>query len=759
MRPLVPSLMAFAVALTFPVPVRAKSFSVTSAADAGPGTLRDALTQAMDETTNPGLDTITFAIPASAVPTIFLESDLPQITSPVFIDGTTQTPQGQVRIDGGSTLDGALVVGGGGGSTVSGLVVTNFASFGIELVGNAPANSPNNTVVKCVVGPNVTNAPSTQTASRGIWVKNSNANVIGGSGRGNVVSGNGTGIAIEGEGATSNVVEGNVVGLAADGSTVLGNTSVGVRIDTGATANRVGASSSTGRNVISGNGVGVRLSDSTTQSNQIQGNYIGTDASGTLARPNGTGVLIDTANGNTIGGTSSGAGNVVSGNTGVGIDVRDVVAGGNTIFQNLVGTTAAGTAAVPNASGVRLIDCTALNQVGGAGGGNVISGNTGNGINITQSNGQLIQGNFIGVARDGSSPLGNGKNGVSVTAGSNNKIGVVPNRIAFNAQNGVVIVSKTGSPVPSGDTISANQIFGNAELGIDLGNNGITPNDPGDSDTGPNELQNFPDLTPLLPVASTVVTGSLDSTPSMGFRIEVFSNLNCPNGDGQGQTFLGSVPVTTDASGHAAFSLTVANPLQAGSFLTSTATASDGSTSEFSACTAAVGATVTTTTTTATSTTRPHRTTTTNVSLTTTTRPGPFTTTTVPPQGPFTTVPGGGSTSCVPEVSFASLECRLDALLSGVGAAGDLGRRQARVARLLGRTAKATRDADGFCAHGHLQRTRARLRRALRLVIVARRVLEPPSASQVSADAAALANGAGAIRSELRALRLQVHCS
>src|SRR5262249_42292884 len=236
MRPLVPSLMAFAVALTFPVPVRAKSFSVTSAADAGPGTLRDALTQAMDETTNPGLDTITFAIPASAVPTIFLESDLPQITSPVFIDGTTQTPQGQVRIDGGSTLDGALVVGGGGGSTVSGLVVTNFASFGIELVGNAPANSPNNTVVKCVVGPNLTNAPPTQTASRGIWVKNSNANVIGGSGRGNVVSGNGTGIAIEGEGATSNVVEGNVVGLAADGSTVLGNTSVGVRIDTGATA-------------------------------------------------------------------------------------------------------------------------------------------------------------------------------------------------------------------------------------------------------------------------------------------------------------------------------------------------------------------------------------------------------------------------------------------------------------------------------------------------------------------------------------------
>src|SRR5262249_60504931 len=117
------------------------------------------------------------------------------------------------------------------------------------------------------------------------------------------------------------------------------------------------------------------------------------------------------------------------------------------------------------------------------------------------------------------------------------------------------------------------------------------------------------------------------------------------------------------------------------------------------------GATSPPTTRTATSTTRPHRPTTTNVSLTTTTRPGPFTTTTVPPQGPFTTVPGGGSTSCVPEVSFASLECRLDALLSGVGAAGDLGRRQARVARLLGRTAKATRDADGFCAHGHLQRT------------------------------------------------------
>src|SRR4029453_8331644 len=217
---------------------------------------------------------------------------------------------------------------------------------------------------------------------RGIWVNGSPDNVIGGTthGAGNVIPGNGNGAAIEGAAATGTIVQANVIGLGSDGSAI-GNSKAGVRIALGATAARVGLTSPTGRNIISGNVIGISLRDAATPSNQIQGNYIGTDASGTVGRLNGAALVGVSANRNTIGGTASNSGNVVSGNTGVGIDVQDVDDGGNKICGNLVGTTAAGTAPLPNASGVRLLNCTAPNKVGAAGGANGVSGNTRNGGN------------------------------------------------------------------------------------------------------------------------------------------------------------------------------------------------------------------------------------------------------------------------------------------------------------------------------------------------------------------------------------------
>src|SRR5262249_27003664 len=160
-----------------------------------------------------------------------------------------------------------------------------------------------------------------------------------------------------------------------------------------------------------------------------------------------------------------------------------------------------------------------------------------------------------------------------------------------------------------------------------------------------------PALTPLVPVDATSIAGTLDSTASTPFTVEVFSNAQCPDGNGQGETFLGTLQVTTDASGHASFSLTVMDPLAAGLSLTATATAPDGSTSEFSSRTAPGGATATTSTTT---TTRP-RTTTTGATATTTTSPGQPTTT-VPSGGSVTstTVPPPG-TGCPSDASFTSL--------------------------------------------------------------------------------------------------------
>src|SRR5262249_56200922 len=129
------------------------------------------------------------------------------------------------------------------------------------------------------------------------------------------------------------------------------------------------------------------------------------------------------------------------------------------------------------------------------------------------------------------------------------------------------------------------------------------------------DLENFPDRTPLVPVGARSIPGTHDRTASMPFTVEVFSTAACPDGNGQGETFLGTLQVTTDASGHASFSLPLMDPLAAGLILTATATAPDGSTSEFSSCTAPVGATATTTTST---TTRPPRTSTTPTAPTTT---------------------------------------------------------------------------------------------------------------------------------------------
>jgi uncharacterized repeat protein (TIGR01451 family) len=146
------------------------------------------------------------------------------------------------------------------------------------------------------------------------------------------------------------------------------------------------------------------------------------------------------------------------------------------------------------------------------------------------------------------------------------------NRIAFNQQNGVRIVSGANN------AILANRVFQNGQLGIDLGPAGVTPNDAGDADSGANDLQNFP----VLSSAPNGVQGTLSSTPNTLFRIDFYANTACDaSGNGEGATFLQSMNVGTDASGLAPIpAITVAS----GTFVTATATSPTLSTSEFSAC-------------------------------------------------------------------------------------------------------------------------------------------------------------------------------
>ena len=225
-----------------------------------------------------------------------------------------------------------------------------------------------------------------------------------------------------------------------------------------------------------------------------------------------------------------------------------------------------------------------------AGAGNLISGNF-DGIDIANSStGNLIRGNFIGTKADGVSPLGNGGSGVGIfTGSSNNSVGgtaaAAVNRIAFNSR-GVVVDSGTGN------AILANTIFSNVGVGIDLTPvAGVTANDNCDTDTGPNNLQNFPVLTSAMAGAvNTTIQGTLNSTPSTTFRIEFFANASCDNsGNGEGQTFLGFTNTTTDVSCNANFSFSVPNASVTGSIITATATDPSNNTSEFSACRTLVG--------------------------------------------------------------------------------------------------------------------------------------------------------------------------
>jgi hypothetical protein len=360
--------------------------------------------------------------------------------------------------------------------------------------------------------------------------------------------------------------------------------------------NTIGGTIAGARNVISANsGVGVRLDSAS--NNVVAGNYIGTDANGSAALGNGDGVAISAhqlggdsynALGNTIGGSTAGARNVISGNTGYGV----IFDGGNTngafngnaVRGNYIGTNPGGDAALPNGGGVQVLEGRGFynNTIGGSAAGerNVISGNAGWGVVLSRnsynngtSGSNHVAGNYIGTKSGGGHALGNGGGGVRLELGVRED-SVEANRIAFNGGPGVAV---DGAPhrkgfVASGDSILGNSIFNNGGLGIDLLNGG-------------NHDQAAPAITAVTTNGgSTTIDGTLDSTASTSFRIELFSSPNCdPSGAGEGKTFLGSTDVTTDGAGHATFSSSVP-ALPADQAVTATATSAAGDTSEFSTC-------------------------------------------------------------------------------------------------------------------------------------------------------------------------------
>jgi trimeric autotransporter adhesin len=370
----------------------AAPFTVNSTADTGDAipdgacsstcTLREAIQEANFV---PGADTINFAISGAGPHTITPSSALPDITAPVTIDGYTQgdgTPgdpsddatENTMAVGNNAVLkielSGTSMPSPPADSLVSGLKITasNSTVKGLAISKwdeeNAvflEAGATGNKVQGNYIG---TNASGTQALGNnsGVVLQGSN-NTLGGTTAAarNIISDNGAGVYIVGP---DNKVQGNYIGTKANGIEPLGNTN-GVVIDA-APDNTIGGTTATARNVISGNSTfGIRIAFPGADNNKVQGNYIGTDVNGTVIDPDGIpnngdelgngldGVAIQLdADDNTIGGTTAGAGNIisgngVSGNGGDGVEVHFTVsdpdegATGNRILSNSIYDNAA----------------------------------------------------------------------------------------------------------------------------------------------------------------------------------------------------------------------------------------------------------------------------------------------------------------------------------------------------------------------------------------------------------------------------------
>ena len=227
---------------------------------------------------------------------------------------------------------------------------------------------------------------------------------------------------------------------------------------------------------------------------------------------------------------------------------------------------------------------------------NIISGNL-DGVRLTgtQASNNLLQGNFIGKNLFDGVTISDGASNNTIggtPAGAGNTIAANGNDIEYHSIAGVAVIAGTGN------AILGNSIFSNAHnpflfggtggLGIDLGPSYVTPNDSCDSDTGPNNLQNFPVISSATANSTTTtIQGTLNSSPNTQFRIECFANDACDNG--VGQIFLGFTNAVSDTSCNASFSFSVPNSSVTGPVITATATDSSNNTSEFSACVTLVG--------------------------------------------------------------------------------------------------------------------------------------------------------------------------
>lgn len=263
-------------------------------------------------------------------------------------------------------------------------------------------------------------------------------------------------------------------------------------------------------------------------------------------------------------------------------------ADGSRVMGTFVGVDRTGREARPNHGSGILVNARDV-RIGSAARAdrNLVSGNDSAGISLgIAARAAIVQGNLIGTARDGASPLGNGADGVFVTGSREHLIGGEHagqgNVIAHNRGNGVSLLPIGALDlVPRNVRILRNSISRNDRLGIDLGADGATRNDAApDRDGGANRLQNKPRIvSAVVSGERTTITGALVSRRERAYRLELFQS---GPGDPEGRAFLGHASISTDSDGRARWTFRVDARLALGTLITGTVTDLDRrDTSEF----------------------------------------------------------------------------------------------------------------------------------------------------------------------------------
>ena len=579
------------------------------------------------------------------------------------------------------------------------------------------------------------------------------------------------------------VIEGNFLGTNAAGTAFVAGSGGGIEIcatfSCGVSdGHQIGGPAPGQRNVIVANGTAITVPPSS--ATKIQGNFINTNAAGTELLSPGftTGIVVSNAFAIVIGGANPGEGNVITG-------FQAIILGGNpahaqtngTVVQgNFIGTDVTGSLDIGGGGNGVSVAHAVNTQIGGLapGEGNLISGwvegvtGGSSGVNGTTVDDTTVQGNRIGTDAAGTGAISNSSSGVHL----GDDAVIEGNVIAFNGGDGIEL--GCGDCV---QRISNNAIHSNAGIGIDLSwVNGVTPNDADDADTGPNGHQNFPILAAVPFPGGTSISGTLDSTASTTFRVEIFANDACDgSGNGEGAELVGfKNDVTTDAGGDAAFTVTLLETVPAGKAMTATAIAPDGSTSEFSPCTPAPPPTTTTTTSTTTTssstssttssssstTAAPSTTTTSSSSTSTSTTAAVATTSTSTSLVPTTTTVPGGCDGVPDGPTFVSIDCRLEALLARLAAESSLENFGPKLVHNVEKARARNLDAEDLCRTANVKKTKKRLQQAATaLTQYAHRLNGLPARKRLSSTLRqSLVDEGAPIQRDLRTLRGAVRC-